>query len=74
MRAYFDCILSLFDKELYREMNRVLEPISSQRTVKPRFLNASDKMVVDGCNKQIELACKKFGVRKPINLFLLDAY
>ena len=49
-------------------MNRVLEvvnKISSQRSPTRFLLSAADKAAIDGCNRQITLACGIFRVRKP---------
>ena len=49
-------------------MNRVLEvvnKISSQRSPTRFLLSAADKAAIDGCNRQMTLACGVFRVRKP---------
>ena len=58
--------LSNSDKELHREMNRILgvvTGISSQRTPARLLLSTFDKAAVDECNRQLALACGIFGVR-----------
>ena len=61
-------IISRSDKNLHREMNRVLgvvNKISSQGLPKRLLLSNSDKAAIDECNRQMALACGIYGVSIP---------